>query len=147
MMWASVKRVFFIEISSVILLRKLYFHISLMTGGKPSELFTKSFGYYRKTNDVYDVYWPGLDFNALRTTFHTFLLNSNSVSDARRRRHMGHNPLDEGERSYAQGMSPSALLGDLDEVKIDISMIQSPFRQGAAKVISLQGTRLRQATG
>ena len=30
MMWASVKRVFFIEISSVILLRKLYFHISLI---------------------------------------------------------------------------------------------------------------------
>ena len=37
MIWASVKRVFFIGISSVILPRKFYFRIPLRSGGLPRE--------------------------------------------------------------------------------------------------------------
>lgn len=91
--------------------------------GKLSENFTKTFGYYRRTNDVY---WPGLDFHALRTTFHNDLLNDNK-SDAIRRRLMGHAPQDEGEKSYAQGLSIESLLERLASVDIDLSMIKSPF--------------------
>lgn len=109
------------------------------TKGTRAELFTKAFGYYRKTNGVY---WPGLDFHALRTTFHSFLLNSDRVSDARRRRLMGHSPVDEGEKSYAQGLRMSALLADVETVEIDVSMIQSPFA-ATNKVVSLDGTRKR----
>lgn len=110
------------------------------TRGTQSELFTKAFGYYRQTNGVY---WPGLDFHALRTTFHGFLLNSRVVSDARRRRLMGHKPVDEGEVSYAQGLRSSALLEDLLEVQIDISMIQSPFDSRQTNVVSLPALRAK----
>ena len=109
------------------------------TKGTRAELFTKAFGYYRKTHGVY---WPGLDFHALRTTFHSFLLNSDRVSDARRRRLMGHAPVDEGEKSYSQGLRMSALLADVETVDIDISMIQSPFA-ATNTVVSLDGTRKR----
>lgn len=39
--------------------------------GTSSANFSKNFGYYRRTNKCY---WPGLDFHALRTTFHHDLL-------------------------------------------------------------------------
>lgn len=91
--------------------------------GKLSENFTKAFSYYRRTNDVY---WPGLDFHALRTTFHNDLLNDNK-SDAIRRRLMGHAPQDEGEKSYAQGLSIETLHERLSSVDVDLSMIRSPF--------------------
>ena len=51
-----------------------------------SELFSKTFGYYRKTNDCY---WSGLDFHAFRTTFHNDLGNL-LCPDMIRRRLMGH---------------------------------------------------------
>ncbi|MFC5565216.1 hypothetical protein ACFPOC_02125 [Rubellimicrobium aerolatum] len=93
------------------------------TKGTFTELFTKAFGYYRKANDVY---WLGLDFHAFRTTFHADLMNSH-CSDAIRRRLMGHAPLDEGETSYAQGLSVEALQVGIGTVKVDISRIRSPF--------------------
>lgn len=111
--------------------------------GSHAALFSKTFGYYRKSHDVY---WPGLDFHALRTTFHGFLLNSDEITDARRRRLMGHTPLDEGEKSYAQGLSPSTLLRSIEEVKIDISMVVSPIRAARQKVVSLPATRARLAS-
>lgn len=110
------------------------------TKGTQSELFTKSFGYYRQINGVY---WPGLDFHALRTTFHGFLLNSDVVTDARRRRLMGHKPVDEGEISYAQGLRSSTLLKNIREVNIDISMIKSPFENGQTNVVSLPARRAK----
>ena len=42
---------------------------------------------------------------------------------------MGHAPLDEGEKSYAQSLSAGALLVGLAHVKVDVSMIRSPFAQ------------------
>jgi integrase len=74
--------------------------------GTLSETFSKRFGYYRRSRDIY---WPGLDFHALRTTFHNDLL-SDDGSDAIRRRLMGHAPVDEGEKSYAQSLKMGPLL-------------------------------------
>lgn len=68
-----------------------------------SELFSKTFGYYRKTNACY---WPGLDFHALRTTFHNDLGNL-LCPDMVRRRLMGHEkPVDEGDGSYTRDQEP-----------------------------------------
>lgn len=72
-------------------------------------------------------------------------MSSRTVSDARRRRLMGHTPVDEGEKSYAQSLRSSSLIEDIREVKIDISMIRSPIRTSEDKVVSLRGTRLRAA--
>lgn len=91
-----------------------------------SELFTKTFGYYRNANACY---WKGLDFHALRTSFHGDLLNHDR-SDAIRRRLMGHEPQDEGEKSYAQGLKMRALLERITCIDVDISMIVSPFADG-----------------
>jgi len=46
------------------------------TKGKFSENFSKTFTYYRQTNDCY---WPGRDFHALRTTFHGDLMNRDKI--------------------------------------------------------------------
>tara|TARA_R110002110_G_scaffold363307_2_gene573186 strand:+ start:183 stop:2393 length:2211 start_codon:yes stop_codon:yes gene_type:complete len=88
-----------------------------------AENFSKAFGYYRKTHGCY---WRGLDFHALRTSFHGDLLNQDR-SDAIRRRLMGHAPQDEGEKSYAQGLKMAPLLERIREVSVDTSMIISPF--------------------
>jgi len=98
--------------------------------GTLSENFTKKFNYYRKTNDVY---WPGLDFHAFRTTVNNYLLSDNQ-SDAIRRRIMGHAPLDEGEKSYAQSLRMKPLAERLGSVTIDISMIRRPFEEPSAIV-------------
>ena len=98
------------------------------TKGTLTELFTKAFGYYRRTNDVY---WHGLDFHALRTSFHVDLLNDDG-SDALRRRLMGHTPLDEAERSDAQGLCITKLHDRIRKVRVDVSMIRSPFAEGGA---------------
>nr|WP_111297861.1 site-specific integrase [Paracoccus saliphilus] len=112
------------------------------TKGNHAELFSKAFGYYRKVNEVY---WPGLDFHALRSTFSSFLLNNDDVKDSRARRLMGHAPASAMEASYAQGLRMSSLLRDIQEVTIDISMIRSPFT-GVGAVVSLEGVRQRLAT-
>ncbi|WP_417808795.1 tyrosine-type recombinase/integrase [Thioclava sp.] len=88
-----------------------------------AENFTKRFNYFRRINDVY---WPGLDFHALRTTFHNEIL-SDDGSDAIRRRLMGHAPLDEGEKSYSQSLGMEPLLKRLKSVDLDISQIRKPF--------------------
>ena len=92
--------------------------------------FSKRFGYYRRNNDCY---WPGLDFHALRTTFHTDLLTDDK-SDAVRCRLMGHVPGDEGTRSYAQSLGIETLLKRLDSVEIDISNVVRPFELNEAQV-------------
>jgi integrase len=93
--------------------------------GTYTENFTKAFGYYRKTNDVY---WHGLDFHALRTTFH-HRLGDNSCPGAIRRKLMGHEPLDEGERSYSQnGISISTLFEHVQKIPFDTRRVQSPIR-------------------
>jgi hypothetical protein len=91
------------------------------TRGNFTELFTRAFGCYRKTNNLYRL---GLDSHALRTSFHGDRLNSH-CSDAVPQRLMGHTPLDEGEESYAQNLSVGALLEGLLHVKVDISMMKS----------------------
>ena len=95
--------------------------------GTFSAIFTKTFGYYRKTNGVY---WEGLDFHALRTTFHDDLINDDG-SDAVRRYLMGHAPVDEGERSYTSKLRPEKLRARISGIRIDISKIHSPFREAA----------------
>ncbi len=91
----------------LVALRKKQDHIRLfphLNRGKQkgtfSANFSKAFGYYRRTNDCY---WPGLDFHALRTTFHHDLLGDDK-SDAIRCRLMGHTYTDEGDRSYGQNL-------------------------------------------
>lgn len=109
--------------------------------GTFSANFSKCFGYYRRTNDCY---WPGLDFHALRTTFHNDLL-SDDKSDAIRCRLMGHAYTDEGDRSYGQSLGIATLAARLNSVIVDISMIRSPFADPtvlAAERASARGLRL-----
>ena len=89
--------------------------------------FTKRFGYYRKTHECYR---PGMDLHALRTSFHGDLANSH-CSDLVRRRLMGHEPQDEGERSYTKNLKMETLLEGLRGVHVDISRIVSPFATSA----------------
>ena len=93
--------------------------------GNFSGNFSKTFGYYRRTNDCY---WPGLDFHALRTTFHHDLLGDDK-SDAIRCRIMGHTYTDEGDRSYGQNLGIEKLAERMKSVVVDISMIRRPFEQ------------------
>ena len=92
--------------------------------GTFTENFTKSFGYYRKTNNVY---WHGLDFHALRTTFHHDLMDG-KVPGYAKRCLMGHEPLDEGEKSYAQnGISVSTLYDYICTIPFDAKTVKSPI--------------------
>ena len=111
-------------------LRKKQGHIRLfpfltrgVQKGTFSANFSKRFGYYRRTNGCY---WAGLDFHALRTTFHNDLLTDDK-SDAVRCRLMGHAPGDEGAASYAQSLGMQTLFDRLQSVQVDISMIRKPF--------------------
>ncbi|SFQ19722.1 hypothetical protein, partial [Tranquillimonas alkanivorans] len=130
-------------------LRRRQGHIRLfpfLTRGKCkgtfSANFSKSFAYYRRKHDIY---WAGLDFHALRTTFHNDLL-SDDKSDAIRCRLMGHARTDEGDRSYGQSLGIEALASRLHSVKVDLSMVRSPFRdepgQPATSRAAAQGLRL-----
>lgn len=87
--------------------------------------FSKAFGYYRRTNGCY---FPGLDFHALRTTFHHDLLGDDK-SDAIRCRLMGHTYTDEGDRSYGQSLGIEKLANRMKSVFVDISMIRPPFEE------------------
>lgn len=100
------------------------------TKGTYSENFTKTFGYYRKQHGVY---WHGLDFHALRTTFH-HNLQDNSCPGAIRRNLMGHEPLDEGERSYAQsGISMTTRYKHIAEIPLDVRRLETPIRKRRRK--------------
>ncbi|UWR32688.1 hypothetical protein K3759_12125 [Sulfitobacter sp. W027] len=108
--------------------------------GTFSANFSKNFGYYRRTNECY---WPGLDFHALRTTFHHDLLGDDK-SDAIRCRLMGHTYTDEGDRHYGQNLGIEKLAERMKSVVVDISMIRRPFdtlRAGAET--PAQGSHLR----
>lgn len=98
--------------------------------GTFSANFSKNFGYYRRTNDCY---WPGLDFHALRTTFHHDLLGDDK-SDAIRCRLMGHTYRDEGDRSYGQNLKINTLAKRMESVVVDISMVRRPFDEPGAVV-------------
>lgn len=102
--------------------------------------FTKRFGYYRKTTGCYVT---GMDLHALRTTFCGDLMNT-GCPDSLRRRLMGHEPLDEGERSYSQGLKMSRLLEELRKVQVDTSLIVSPFEVNNAHVSAEKGFKLVQ---
>lgn len=92
--------------------------------GTYTENFTKAFHYYRRQNNVY---WHGLDFHALRTTFHHHLLDM-GCPGSHRRKLMGHEPLDEGEKSYAQkGISIASLYEQLRRIPFDSSRVKSPI--------------------
>ncbi len=91
--------------------------------GKFSEVFTKQFTRYRQDHDVY---WPGLDFHAFRTTCNGDLMNPGK-SDAVRCAIMGHEFKDEGARAYRQGLGLRALYERICDVTVDVSMIVSPF--------------------
>ena len=93
-----------------------------------TEIFTKDFTRYRPAHDVY---WHGLDLHATRTTFHHDLMDQ-ITPDNIRRKLMGHEPLDEGERSYAQnGISLATLLEVVSRIRFNAVAIQSPIRKGA----------------
>jgi integrase len=91
--------------------------------GKFSEVFTKTFTRYRQDHDVY---WPGLDFHAFRTTCNGDLMNQDK-SDAVRCAIMGHEFKDEGGRSYSQGLGLRTAYERICDVTVDVSMIVSPF--------------------
>ncbi|UWR30980.1 hypothetical protein K3758_05480 [Sulfitobacter sp. W002] len=93
------------------------------TKGTYSENFTKNWGYYRKKHGCY---WEGLDLHALRTSFNSDLMNEDK-SDAIRCMLMGHEPADEGARSYAQGVKLSTLYHRICNIDVDVSMIARPF--------------------
>ncbi len=114
----------------LVALRKKQDHIRLFPflnrgkqKGKFSANFSKNFGYYRRTNECF---WPGLDFHALRTTFHHDLLGDDK-SDAIRCRLMGHTYTDEGDRHYGQNLGIEKLAERMKSVVVDISMIRRPF--------------------
>ena len=94
------------------------------TKQKFSELFTKRFTYQRKKNGVYT---PGKDAHALRTTFHTHLMDAETIQDARRNYLTGHRPKDTGARNYGKA-SLERLRKDIEHVKVDISKVVSPYR-------------------
>ncbi|CUH40979.1 hypothetical protein JSE7799_03720 [Jannaschia seosinensis] len=96
--------------------------------GTFSANFSKMFGYYRRTNGCY---WAGLDFHALRTTFHHDLLGDDK-SDAIRCRIMGHTRTDEGDASYGQNLGIEKLAERMKSVVVDISMIRRPFDDPSA---------------
>lgn len=98
------------------------------TKGTFSENFSKSFTYYRKTNGCY---WEGLDLHAMRTSFNSDLMNQDK-SDAIRCILMGHDPVDEGAKSYAQGLSLATLYERICDVELDVSMIARPFGDTAS---------------
>lgn len=115
-----------------------------MTRGKTkqkfSENFSKNFTYYRQTNDCY---WPELDLHAMRTTFHGDLMNRDK-SDAIHCKLMGHDPVDEGAGSYAQGLTLKTLFDRICDIEVDVSMIKSPFEDcrnsatARGKVLNIQ---------
>ncbi|WP_417248721.1 DUF6538 domain-containing protein [Celeribacter sp.] len=114
----------------LVALRKKQGHIRLFPfinrskqKGRFSANFSKAFAYYRRNNECY---WPGLDFHALRTTFHHDLL-ADDKSDAIRCRLMGHTYTDEGDRSYGQNLGIETLAKRIKSVVVDISMIRRPF--------------------
>jgi len=89
-----------------------------------TELFTKEFTKYRKAHDVY---WRGLDFHALRTTFHHCLMD-NLVPGYVKRALMGHRKVDEGEQSYSQGgISMKTLHSVISGISFNLAKVQSPF--------------------
>ncbi|WP_424940094.1 hypothetical protein [Aliiroseovarius sp. S253] len=93
-----------------------------------TELFTKEFTRYRQAQDVY---WHGLDLHATRTTFHHELMDLSTPGYIRRKL-MGHEPLDEGERSYAQnGISLATLHEHVSRIRFNAAAIQSPIRKCA----------------
>jgi hypothetical protein len=85
--------------------------------GKFSEIFTKTFTRYRQDHDVY---WPGLDFHAFRTTCNGDLMNQDK-SDAVRCAIMGHEFKDEGARSYSQGLGLRTAYERICDIKLDVS--------------------------
>ncbi len=104
-----------------------------------SENFTKAFGYYRRKNGVY---WHGLDFHALRTTFHHRLMDA-SCPGSHRRKLMGHEPLDEGEKSYAQnGISIETLFERVKEVPFDAGRVRSPVSRQVHETGKVNNLRL-----
>jgi len=116
----------------LVALRKKEGHIRLfpfLNRGKQKDTFSanfsKAFGYYRRTNGCY---WAGLDFHALRTTFHHDLLGDDK-SDAIRCRLMGHTYTDTGDRNYGQNLGIDKLAARMKSVVVDISMIRRPFEE------------------
>lgn len=107
-----------------------------------SELFSKTFGYYRKTNGCY---WPGLDFHAFRLTFHNDLSNL-LCPDMIRRRLMGHEkPVDEGDRTYTREIWVKTLHEVISQVDLDISRIKSPFAAHEAAAPKTAPTQTQRA--
>ncbi|MBR9765987.1 MAG: hypothetical protein GYB53_21340 [Rhodobacteraceae bacterium] len=105
-----------------------------------SELYSKTFGYYRKTNDCY---WPGLDFHALRTTFHNDLGNL-LCPDMVRRRLMGHEkPVDEGDGSYTREIWVKTLHAVISQIDMDISRIKSPFAASKSAAPETEPTQVQ----
>lgn len=77
-------------------------------------VFTKRFNYYRRSVGVYQ---ENMDFHALRTTFHSGLVEQ-GVADTARCYLMGHNPnKDEGVSSYLPEGFPLAALKTLIELQ------------------------------
>jgi hypothetical protein len=94
------------------------------SGAGPSPRSCRS---YRQDHEVY---WPGLDFHAFRTTCNGDLMNPGK-SDAVRCAIMGHEFKDEGARAYCQGLGLRTLHERICGIVLDVSMIVSPFQERA----------------
>ncbi|UWQ02850.1 hypothetical protein K3X44_05885 [Aliiroseovarius crassostreae] len=104
-----------------------------------TELFTKEFTRYRQAHEVY---WHGLDLHATRTTFHHELMDVPTPGYIRRAL-MGHEPLDEGERSYAQnGISLKTLHDCVSAIPFDPSLIISPVRDNPQSKTRIKAQKL-----
>ncbi|OOY24885.1 hypothetical protein BMI91_00055 [Thioclava sediminum] len=117
---------------------RLFVHLTRgQTKGTYSENFSKNFTYYRKKHQCY---WEGLDLHAMRTSFNSDLMNQDK-SDAIRCVLLGHDPVDEGAKSYAQGLSLRTLYERICDVEIDVSMIARPFGETAVERGKVVGIR------
>ncbi|WP_353472482.1 tyrosine-type recombinase/integrase [Salipiger sp. H15] len=89
-----------------------------------TENFSKRFTYYRKTHKVYDAQ---RDFHSFRTTFNHRLIEA-GCPDTQRRSLLGHVERDVGITNYnPSGFSKALLLGQVNAIEIDVSMIRPPF--------------------
>lgn len=113
------------------------------TKGTYSENFTKNFNYYRNKHGVY---WEGLDLHAMRTSFNSDLMNHDK-SDAIRCLLMGHDPVDEGAKSYAQGLKLATLYERICDVELDVSMIARPFADTTTAVQRGKVVGIRSVSG
>ena len=98
-----------------------------------SENFTKDFTRFRKSNGVYE---KRIDFHSFRTQFNVELIRSRTDSEIRHIL-MGHEMDSVNLKHYGGDGHDLAHLQDVvNRITIDVSMIQSPFHNSSANVVT-----------